>query len=227
MVYLAPSILSADFANLGKEISLIESDVDYIHIDVMDGEFVPNITIGPLVIKSIRKYTNKIFDVHLMINNPQRYINEFAEAGADIIGIHSESCIHLHSAVHKIKSLGKKVSVVLNPATPLCVLDYILKDLDLVTIMTVNPGFSNQTYINQMTDKIKKLRNIIDENNLKVLIEIDGGIKLENLNEVIEAGANIIVAGSSIFDGDTKKNIANFNYIIKNKNLQIDCRFVD
>ncbi len=219
MVYLAPSILSADFANLGNEISIIDkSDVDYIHIDVMDGKFVPNITIGPLVIKSIRKYTNKIFDVHLMINNPQRYINEFAQSGADIITIHAESCTHLHSVIHKIKDLGLKVSVALNPATSLSVLDYILKDLDCVLIMTVNPGFANQTYIKSMTDKLKRLRTTIDENNLDTLIEVDGGIKLNNLREVIEAGANIIVAGSSIFGNDTKKNIEDFNTIINNYN---------
>lgn len=219
MVYLAPSILSADFANLAKEISIIDkSDTSYIHIDVMDGEFVPSISIGPLVIEAIRKYTNKFFDVHLMINNPQKYIKEFVKAGADIIGIHAESCTHLHSTIYKVKQLGAKVSVVLNPATPLSILDYILEDIDCVTIMSVNPGFAGQTYIQSMTNKIKDLRGIIDKENPKVLIEVDGGIKLNNLNEVIEAGANIIVAGSSIFGTHTQKNIENFNAIINTYN---------
>ena len=199
---LSPSILSSDFGRLGEDIRVVdEAGADYIHVDVMDGMFVPSITIGMPVVKSIRNYTDKVLDVHLMIEDPDRYIVEFANAGADIITVHAEACKHLDRTIELIKAQSVMAAVALNPATDLSVLEYILPKLDMVLIMSVNPGFGGQKFIPYSLDKIKALKRMIDERNVNVDIEVDGGINLDNVTSVIEAGANIIVAGSvcSIF----------------------------
>lgn len=214
MLYLAPSILSADFANLGNDIKTIDNaGADYIHIDVMDGKFVPSISFGMPVMKAIRKYTDKVFDVHLMIDEPGRYINEFKEAGADIITVHAEACCHLNRTLQAIKNAGCKTGVALNPATPLSVLDYVLEYTDMVLIMSVNPGFGGQSYIPNSTEKIAQIRDIINKRGLDTDIEVDGGINQSNVTEVIDAGANVIVAGSAIFNGDARKNVEAFKEI--------------
>lgn len=198
---IAPSILSADFSKLGDEIKKIEkAGADYVHIDVMDGHFVSNITIGAPVVKKIRPVTDLIFDVHLMIENPDKYISDFVEAGADIITVHAEACVHLHRTIQLIKGFGKKAGVSLNPSTPLSLIEWIIQDVDMVLLMTVNPGFGGQKYIPQMTDKIKQLKEFIHSKNLNIDIQVDGGIDLTNIDIVTEAGANIIVAGSAIFN---------------------------
>jgi ribulose-phosphate 3-epimerase len=197
---IAPSILSANFANLLEDIKKIEKDADLLHIDVMDGHFVPNITIGPVVVKSLRKFFSLPFDVHLMIENPDLYIEEFANSGADIITVHQEACIHLHRTIQKIKGYGKKAGVSLNPATPLETLKYILQDVDMILIMTVNPGFGGQKFIDSMLKKIEELKKMREDLGLNFEIEVDGGINLYNVKEVVEAGADIIVAGSAIFE---------------------------
>lgn len=200
MIKISPSILSADFSKLEEDIQKVErAGVEYLHIDVMDGHFVPNITIGPLVVSAIRSKSKLIFDVHLMIENPDDYIKQFVEAGADIICVHAEACVHIHRTVQYIKSLGVKAAVALNPGTSLSCLDYIIEDLDMVLLMTVNPGFGGQVFIENSLQKIKDLKNLILNKNLKVDIEVDGGINLNNLREVVKAGANVIVAGSAIF----------------------------
>lgn len=200
---IAPSILSADFAKLGEEINQVVADgADVIHIDVMDGHFVPNITIGPLVVAAVRKITKAPLDVHLMISNPDQYIEAFAEAGADWITVHVEVCNHLHGTIQTIKQLGKKAGVVLNPATPLTTLDYILADLDLVMLMSVNPGFGGQKFIRSAIEKTKRLKDMIDVRGLQVGIEIDGGVSPATIGEIAQAGANIFVAGSAIFGQD-------------------------
>lgn len=172
---------------------------DYIHIDVMDGHFVPNITFGPPVVKAIRKYTKLPFDVHLMITDPDKYIDDFVNAGADIITVHAEACVHLNRTIQNIKDKGIKAGVVLNPATSLSVLDWVLNDIDMVLIMSVNPGFGGQKYIERCTSKIAALKEKIDSLNLKTDIEVDGGITADNIGKVVKAGANVIVAGSAIF----------------------------
>lgn len=216
MIQLLPSILSADFSRLGEELQTIEhAGVEMVHIDVMDGKFVPSISLGLPVIASIRKKSKLCFDVHLMIEEPGRYIKEFAEAGADIIGIHAEACSHLHRTVWQVKNAGKKVCVVLNPSTPLNVLEYVLEDLDSVLLMTVNPGFGGQSYIPQMTRKISDLSAIIQEKGLDTKIEVDGGIKLNNVRQVIEAGAEWIVGGSAVFENDPAHNVKEFYKIFK------------
>lgn len=203
MAKIAPSLLSADFANLKDEIKKIENGgADYLHLDVMDGIYVPNITFGPPVIKKLRAVTNIPFDVHLMIDRPERYIKDFVDAGADLITVHEEATIHLHRAIQEIKSHGIMAGVSLNPATPLENIEYILEDIDLVLIMTVNPGFGGQSFIESMKDKIKKLRKIIDERGLNIIIEVDGGVKLENAREILDCGANLLVAGSDIFSAE-------------------------
>lgn len=203
MAQISPSILSADFGNLKEEIlSLEKGGADYIHLDVMDGIYVPNISFGPPVIKRLRDITDIPFDVHLMIDRPERYIKDFYEAGADIITIHQEATTHLHRTIEEIKSFGLKAGVSLNPATSLETLEYVLEYIDMVLIMTVNPGFGGQKYIKSMNRKITDLRRIIDERNLDILIEVDGGIKLDNAKDVLNLGADILVVGSGIFGAE-------------------------
>ena len=202
-IQFAPSILSADFTRLGEEIAAVDkAGAEVIHIDVMDGHFVPNITIGPLVVKAARKATEKVLDVHLMISDADSYIDAFAEAGADWITVHVEACTHLHRTVNRIKELGKKAGAVLNPATPLESLDYILEELDLVMLMSVNPGFGGQSFIESTLRKTDRLRNRIDQLGIEVGIEIDGGISPKTIERVAEAGANIFVAGSAVYGAD-------------------------
>ena len=215
MNYLAPSILSADFLKLGEQLELLEKNgVSILHIDVMDGMFVPSISLGFPVIESIRRSSKMIFDIHLMIKEPERYLERFAAGGADIITVHAEACLHLHRTIQQIRRLGKKCGVALNPATPLSALDYVLEDLDMVLLMTVNPGFGGQSFIPAMYEKIHGLRELIAKKNLKIDIEVDGGIKAANTKQVIEAGANILVAGSAVFEGDIEGNIREFQKIM-------------
>jgi ribulose-phosphate 3-epimerase len=200
MKKIAPSILSADFSRLGEEIAAIEAGgADYVHVDVMDGHFVPNITIGPLIVQAVRRVTQLPLDVHLMIADPDRYIANFAEAGADIIVVHAEATHHLHRTVQLIKSLGKRAGVSLNPATPLNVLDYVLEDLDLVLLMTVNPGFGGQSFIDACLPKIQTLRGIMDRRGIEAELEVDGGVKTDNIARISHAGADVFVAGSAVF----------------------------
>jgi ribulose-phosphate 3-epimerase len=197
---IAPSILSADFSRLGKEVQAVSAaGADVIHVDVMDGHFVPNITIGPLVVKAVRRVTELPLDVHLMIENPDRYLEAFAEAGADWLTVHVEGDHHLHRTIHRIKELGMKAGVVLNPATPLTMVEPILEDVDLVMIMSVNPGFGGQSFIPSALSRIRQLKEMIDLRGLQTSIEVDGGISPETLPQVVAAGANIFVAGSAIF----------------------------
>ena len=208
---LAPSILSADFAALGEDVKKAErAGAQYLHIDVMDGAFVPSLSLGFPIIQSIRKLTDLVFDVHLMICDPDRYIGEFVAAGADIVTVHAEACPHLNRTIASIKEQGAKAGVVLNPATPLTALEYILEDLDMVLLMTVNPGFGGQKYIESCTRKIRELRGWITERGLNIDIEVDGGIKLDNVGKVLDAGANVIVAGSAVFGGDVEQNVKDF-----------------
>lgn len=200
MKKIAPSILSADFARLGDEVRAVEAaGADYIHVDVMDGRFVPNITIGPLVVEAVRKVTPLPLDVHLMIVEPERYVEDFARAGADIIVVHAEACTHLHRVIQQIKGLGKRAGVSLNPATPLHVLDYVLEELDLVLLMTVNPGFGGQSFIDACIPKIQQLRGMLDRRGCEAELEIDGGVKPANIARIAHAGADVLVAGSAVF----------------------------
>ena len=200
---IAPSILSADFARLGEEVQAVEkAGADYIHVDVMDGHFVPNITIGPLVVEGVKRVTSLPLDVHLMIENPDQYINDFARAGADIITVHVEAVNHLHRSIQLIRDAGCKTAVSLNPATPLESIEYVMDDLDMVLIMSVNPGFGGQKFIPGSLQKIKKLREMIIERGLNIDIEVDGGVNSKTIGDVSAAGANIFVAGSAIFNKD-------------------------
>ncbi len=201
MIKISPSLLSANFCNLEEEIRKVEEGgADLIHLDVMDGSFVPNITFGPPVIKKLKQVSNTPFDVHLMIEKPERYIKEFIDSGADIITVHQESTVHLHRTIQQIKNFNVKAGVALNPATPLEMIDNILEDIDMVLIMTVNPGFGGQKFIRTMENKIMKLRHKINDMNLNIDIQVDGGIKLDNIREVRDWGANVFVAGSAIFN---------------------------
>ena len=209
---LSPSVLSADFTQLGAQIKLVdEAGADYIHLDVMDGKFVPNISFGIPVIEAVRKVTDKPLDVHLMIEEPIRFLREFKDAGADMITVHAEACTHLHRTISRIRELDLKAGVALNPATSVNVLNYIFDDIDLALVMSVNPGFGGQAFIPAMLDKIKRIHKIADDKGLKNLeIEVDGGITLNNVSAVVDAGANVIVAGSAVFNGDPKNNIKEF-----------------
>lgn len=203
MIKIAPSLLSANFADLTKDIKkLEEGKADYLHLDIMDGIYVPNITFGPPLIKKIRKVTELPFDVHLMIDRPERFIEDFVDAGADIITVHEESTTHLHRTIQLIKSFGVKAGVTLNPSTPLSTLEYIMDDIDLILIMTVNPGFGGQSFIPAMKEKIAKVRTMIDEHNPDIILEVDGGIKLDNAKEIKDLGADLLVVGSGIFSAD-------------------------
>lgn len=203
MVKLSPSILSADFGRLLEDVKKVEAaGVEYLHIDIMDGHFVPNISFGPMVMNAISGKTSLVKDVHLMIENPDQYVEAFVKAGADIIVVHQEACPHLHRSIQNIKSYGVKAGVSLNPGTSLSTIEEVLDDLDMVLIMSVNPGFGGQSFIESQLDKIRRLRQMITERGLDVDIEVDGGIKASNVAKVVEAGANVIVAGSAIFGAD-------------------------
>lgn len=216
MLILSPSLLSVDFSNIAENVQAIDNaGAQYIHLDIMDGAFVPNISFGPPVVKCIRKTTDRIFDVHLMIEEPDRYMEDYKACGADIVTVHAESCKHLHRTVMRIKELGMKAGVALNPSTPLSVLDYVLPELDMVLIMSVNPGFSGQSFIPSSIQKIRDMRKIIEDRGLDIDIQVDGGINLNNVSEVIEAGANVIVAGSAVFSGEPASNVKAFLDVFK------------
>lgn len=200
-IKLAPSILTADFTQLGNQVREAEAaGADYIHFDVMDGMFVPNISIGPLVLQAVRRVTSLPLDVHLMIEAPERYFDEFVNAGANVLMVHQEDNVHLHRSIEQIKALGARAGVVLNPATPLSTLEEILPFLDRILIMSVNPGFGGQSYIKTSTDKLRRCRQMVDERGLNIEIEVDGGVKANNIREVAEAGADVIVVGSAVFN---------------------------
>jgi ribulose-phosphate 3-epimerase len=216
MNILSPSILAMDFNNMGETLKLInETEAEYLHVDVMDGMFVPNISFGPPVIQCVRKASNRRLDVHLMIEEPARYISEFQACGADILTVHAESCKHLHSTVMAIKAAGMKAGVALNPATPVSALEYIIQDVDMVLVMSVNPGFGGQKFIPSALDKLREVKALAEAKGVRPDIEVDGGVTLDNVQEVLAAGANVIVAGSAVFKGDIKENINRFMELLR------------
>ena len=213
---ISPSILSADFAHLAKDVEMLNrSEADWVHIDIMDGVFVPNISFGFPVLKYVAKLSEKPLDVHLMIEEPGRYIDDLAEVGADLITVHAEACKHLDRTIEAIKEKGLLAGVALNPATPLSAIEWVLPKVDMVLIMSVNPGFGGQKLIPYAVEKVRALKKMIDEKGLKIDIEVDGGVNLENVTEVMDAGANIIVAGSAVFKGDIAENVERFLAILK------------
>ena len=217
-IVLAPSLLSADFSNLENALNTIEkNNGGAVHIDVMDGRFVPQITYGQPVVKSLRALTQLPFDVHLMVQEPLRFVREFKECGADLLTVHAEACTHLHTTVTEIKKLGMKAGVALNPATPAESLRYVLPELDYVLVMTVNPGFGGQKFLPSMLDKIRSLHKLMGELGVKADVEVDGGITLQNVREVMDDGANWFVAGTSVFGGDIKQNAAGFKTAFGNE----------
>ena len=219
---LAPSILSADFGHLAEAVQAVsKAGARYVHIDVMDGAFVPSISFGMPVIRSIRPLTEAVFDVHLMIEDPDRYLEVFAKAGANLITVHAEAVTHLDRTVRAVKNLGLKAGVALNPATPLSVLDWILPELDLVLLMTVNPGFGGQSYIPYCDEKIRALRKRITELGLSADIEVDGGVNLKNVGRILDAGANVIVAGSAVFGSDSGKQAGAFMKILREREKEL------
>ena len=200
---IAPSVLSADFGNLQRDIEMInESQADWFHVDVMDGRFVPNISFGFPVMKSIKKHAKKFIDVHLMIVEPEKYVEEFVKEGADLVSVHYEACVHLHRTIHQIKDLGAKAGVVLNPSTPVSVLEDVIADVDLVLLMSVNPGFGGQKFIENTYKKIQQTKELIEKYNSKALIEIDGGVNQRNAAKLFEAGADVLVAGNAVFSAE-------------------------
>ncbi|MGL6174527.1 MAG: ribulose-phosphate 3-epimerase [Cellulosilyticaceae bacterium] len=218
MIHLAPSILAADFANLERDVKRVEkAGATFIHVDVMDGHFVPNITLGAPIAKALRKHIEGVMDVHLMISNPEMYLQDFKDAGADIVTVHLEACTHIHSTIQSIHQLGMKAGVALNPGTPVALLEDIIEDLDMVLIMSVNPGFGGQKFIPYSLTKIKQVSELAKTRNKELLIQVDGGVDLTNVEEVIKAGANVLVAGSAVFGAeDVDQRVADFKKIFKN-----------
>ena len=211
MIILSPSILGADFTKLGEQVAEVDkAGAQYIHLDVMDGAFVPSISFGMPVIKSLRPVTDRVFDVHMMVEEPGRYVEDIKKAGADLICVHQEACKHLDRTIHQIKDLGMKAGVALNPATPVETLRWILPEVDMVLIMSVNPGFGGQKFISYATEKVREVRRMADEMGLHTDIEVDGGVTTANAGELLKAGANILVAGSAVFKGDAEANVKAF-----------------